>query len=160
MVKSRLLAVVMVMMVTLALSACDESPNEFPNLRLRALTDWWQTENLQQLNRVPRLYGDLTFRNDTDSDLLFDPETMLQVWTLYDPFNELIADLEPEISLPATPQQVSPGGTIRVRFELQVRGLPPQANRVALRVIEEQLFGTMSPRQLTLLEQRLTDTPD
>jgi hypothetical protein len=147
------------MVVTLAISACS-SPDQFPNLRLRAMTDWWWMDDVVQLNRVPRLYGDLTFRNNTERVLFFDPETMLQVWTVRAPLGELTGDIEPEISLPATPQQVSPGGTIRVVFELRVGNLVDGANRVALRLYEEQLFGTMSPRQLTLLEQRLAAKPD
>ena len=157
--KSRLLAMITAATVAVALSACS-SPDQFPNLRLQAMSEWWWMEDVVKLNRVPRLYGDLTFRNDTDSDLFFLPETMLQVWTLSAPLGELTGGIEPEISLPETPQQVSPGGTIRVVFELRVGTLVDGANRVALRLIEDQLFGTMSPRQLTLLEQRLAATPD
>lgn len=148
----RLVAPTLALAALLLLAACGRGPEPVPELTLEpnAAGTWFVTSPTVELASFATLRLELTVRNDSGIDMVFDPaETeKVQVWS------------DPGIESPPVTVETYPSGTVVAgdSFEMVVvvdlASLPATETVIAVRP-RSQSHGTMGPGKVTVTAQTL-----
>ncbi len=112
--------------------------------------NWYVTTPNSTLSKFNTVNFVVTFSNGEAADMVFSSSPQFQLWSVPSVIN-------PPVVINSEPSgNVAPGGFLSYDVTVTVSGLPATETQLAIRPVEDNLYGTLAPSQVPLVSESIT----